>query len=133
MVVIIDMELSSKLEVVAAQIWRGERFLLCQRPEHKKRGLMWEFPGGKVEPGETKEEALIREISEELGCGIGVDGFLNAVEYAYPDITVHLSLFRCHVISGEPQKLEHQDIQWISPAEIAEFALCPADKLLILY
>lgn len=121
----------AKLEVVAAQIFAGERFLLCQRPADKKRGLMWEFPGGKVEPGETKEEALIREISEELGCTIAVDGFVHAVEYAYPDITVHLSLYRCHVASGEPQKLEHNDIRWILPEEIGTYALCPADKILL--
>lgn len=120
-----------RLEVVAARIQEGDRFLLCQRPEDKKRGLMWEFPGGKVEPGETKEEALIREISEELDCKIAVDGFLNAVEYAYPDITVHLSLFRCHVVAGVPQKLEHKDVRWISPEEIGAFTLCPADKMLL--
>ena len=120
-----------RLEVVAAQIYEGERFLLCQRPESKKRGLMWEFPGGKVEPGETKEEALIREIREELDCTIGVDGFLKNVEYAYPDITVHLSLFRCHVVSGEPKRMEHHEIRWISPEELENFALCPADQLLI--
>ena len=120
-----------KLEVVAAQIFEGDRFLLCQRPENKKRGLMWEFPGGKVEPGETKEKALIREISEELGCRISVDGFVSAVEYAYPDITVHLSLFRCHVVSGVPKKLEHNDIRWISQEEIGAYSLCPADKMLM--
>ena len=122
---------TSKLDVVAAQIWQGDRFLLCQRPESKKRGLMWEFPGGKVEPGETKEEALVREISEELGCAISVDEFLNEVEYSYPDITVYLSLFRCHVVSGIPEKLEHHDIRWISHEEIEEYVLCPADRLLL--
>ena len=120
-----------RLEVVAAQIYEGERFLLCQRPASKKRGLMWEFPGGKVEPGETKEEALIREIREELDCTIGVDGFLKNVEYAYPDITVHLTLFRCHVVSGEPKRMEHREIRWISHEELENFALCPADQLLI--
>lgn len=120
-----------RLEVVAAQIREGDRFLLCQRPENKKRGLMWEFPGGKVEPGETKEEALIREISEELDCKIAVDGFVNAVEYSYPDITVHLSLFRCHVVSGEPKRMEHQEIRWIYHEELGNFSLCPADELLI--
>lgn len=120
-----------RLEVVAAQIWQGDKFLLCQRPKDKKRGLMWEFPGGKVEPGETKAEALIREITEELGCTIAVDDFLNAVEYAYPDITVHLNLFRCHVVSGVPQKLEHKDIRWVSTEEIGAFTLCPADKMLL--
>ncbi len=120
-----------RLEVVAAQIWQGDRFLLCQRPESKKRGLMWEFPGGKVESGETKEEALIREIREELDCTIGVDGFLKNVEYAYPDITVHLSLFRCYVVSGEPKRMEHHEIRWISHEELENFTLCPADELLI--
>ena len=121
---------TSKLNVVAAQIWQGDRFLLCQRPREKKRGLMWEFPGGKVEPGETREEALIREISEELGCGIAVDGFLGAVDYAYPDITVNLNLYRCHIVMGQPRRLEHNDLRWVHPEELEEYALCPADRLL---
>lgn len=74
---------------------------------------------------------MVREISEELGCIISVDEFLNDVEYSYPDITVHLSLFRCHVTSGVPGKLEHSDIRWISPEEIEEYPLCPADILLL--
>ena len=60
------------VEVVAALIWRGDRFLACQRPAHKARGLLWEFVGGKVEPGETKEEALVRECREELGVTVRV-------------------------------------------------------------
>lgn len=119
------------LEVVAAQIRQEDRFLLCQRPATKPRGLMWEFPGGKVEPGETKKAALAREIAEELDCCICVDEFINDVTYAYPDIRVHLSLFRCHVVSGEVKKLEHNDIRWILPEEVGDYSLCPADLLLL--
>ena len=88
------------IEVVAALIWDGDRFLICQRPEHKARGLLWEYVGGKVEPGETKQEALIRECREELGITISVGDIFMDVVHEYPDITVHLTLF--HVADVQP-------------------------------
>ena len=115
-------------EVVAALIWRDGKFLACQRPAHKARGLLWEFVGGKVEPGESYEEALIRECREELNVGIEVgDIFMNLV-HEYPDLTVNLILFETSIASGEPEKLEHNDIKWISPEEIPLYEFCPADK-----
>lgn len=84
-----------------------------------------------MEPGETLAEAIVREIREELGCTIGVDGFLRSVEYAYPDVTVRLSLLSCHVEEGRPQKLEHQEIRWVTEEEAKAFALCPADRILL--
>ncbi len=114
-------------EVVAALIWDGDRFLICQRPEHKARGLLWEFAGGKVEPGETKEAALIRECREELGIGLAVGAVFMDVRHEYPDLTVHLTLFHATIAEGTPQKLEHKDIQWITPAQIPDFEFCPAD------
>lgn len=102
--------------------------MACQRPAHKARGLLWEFVGGKVEPGEGYEEALIRECREELNVGIEVgDIFMNLV-HEYPDLTVNLILFEASIASGEPQKLEHNDIKWISPEEIPLYEFCPADK-----
>ena len=115
-------------EVVAALIWRGDEFMICQRPVHKARGLLWEFVGGKVEPGETKEEALIRECREELAITLSVDGVFMDVTHEYPDITVHLTLFNATVSDGEPQKLEHNDIKWITSSEISNYEFCPADE-----
>lgn len=115
-------------EVVAALIWDGDRFMACQRPAHKARGLLWEFVGGKVEPGETKEEALVRECREELGVTIAVGNVFMEVEHVYPDLTVHLTLFHARIMEGVPQKLEHNDIQWITIEEIDQFAFCPADE-----
>ena len=114
-------------EVVAALIWDNGKFMICQRPAHKVRGLLWEFVGGKVEPGETKEQALIRECREELNVILSVDEMFIELIHEYPDITVHLTLFNATIADGEPQKLEHKDIQWITPSEISNYEFCPAD------
>lgn len=115
-------------DVVAALIWEGERFLACQRPAHKARGLLWEFVGGKVEPGETKEQALIRECREELGVTVAVGDVYMEVDHVYPDLTVHLTLFCATIAEGVPQKLEHHDIRWITVEEIDQYPFCPADE-----
>ena len=114
-------------EVVAALIWDGDRFMICQRPAHKARGLLWEFAGGKIEPGETKQQALVRECREELGVTVAVGDVFMDVVHEYPDITVHLTLFNSSIASGVPQKLEHNDIRWITAKEIPEYDFCPAD------
>ena len=114
-------------EVVAALIWDGPRFMICQRPAHKARALLWEFVGGKVEPGETNEQALIRECREELAVTIAVQEAFMTVVHEYPDITVRLTLFNAVIVDGVPQKLEHNDIQWITPAQIPLYDFCPAD------
>ena len=116
------------VEVVAALIWRGDRFLACQRPAHKARGLLWEFVGGKVEPGETKEEALVRECREELAITLDVGNAFMDVVHEYPDLTVHLTLFHAKIQEGIPQKLEHNDIRWITVDKIDHFEFCPADE-----
>ena len=114
-------------EVVAALIWRGNRFMICQRPAHKARGLLWEFVGGKVEPGETKQQALIRECREELAVTVTVlDVFMDVV-HEYPDLTVHLTLFHAEISDGIPQCLEHNALRWITVAQIPEYDVCPAD------
>lgn len=115
-------------EVVAALIWRGDRFMICQRPAHKARGLLWEFVGGKVEACEGKEEALIRECREELDVLLSVGDIFMDVTHKYPDLTVHLTLFNATIAEGEPQKLEHNDIKWIMPSEIPNYDFCPADE-----
>ena len=115
-------------EVVAALIWKNNQFMICQRPAHKARGLLWEFVGGKVEPGETKEQALTRECKEELDVLLSVGDVFMDVIHEYPDITVHLTLFNATISEGEPQKLEHNDIRWIMPCEIPNYEFCPADE-----
>ena len=115
------------VEVVAALIWESKKFMICQRPAHKARGLLWEFVGGKVEVGESKEQALIRECREELDVLISVDEIFMDVTHKYPDLTVHLTLFHATVAQGEPKKLEHNDIKWIAPSEIPNYDFCPAD------
>ena len=114
-------------EVVAALIWQGEKFMICQRPPHKARGLLWEFVGGKVEVGEGPEEALIRECREELGVSLSVGEVFMDVTHEYPDLLVHLTLFHATIAEGEPKMLEHNDIQWITPSEIPNYDFCPAD------
>jgi 8-oxo-dGTP diphosphatase len=115
-------------EVVAALIWNKDKFMICQRPSHKARGLLWEFVGGKVEPGETKEQALIRECQEELSVTLSVGDVFMDVIHEYPDLTVHLTLFNATIAEGEPQKLEHNDIRWITPNEIPNYEFCQADE-----
>ena len=115
-------------DVVAALIWQGNKFMICQRPANKARGLLWEFVGGKVESGETKEQALIRECREELAVTLSVGDMLMDVTHEYPDLTVHLTLLNATIAEGEPQKLEHNDIRWITPSEIQNYEFCPADE-----
>lgn len=115
-------------DVVAALVWDNGRFMICQRPAYKARPLLWEFVGGKVEPGETKEQALIRECQEELAITLSVGDVFMDVVHEYPDITIRLTLFNATIAEGIPQKLEHNDIQWITPAEISNYDFCPADE-----
>ena len=114
-------------DVVAALIWEGDRFLACQRPANKARALLWEFVGGKVEPGETPEEALIRECREELAVRLSVGEIFMEVTHEYPDLTVHLTLFHAAIAEGTPQMLEHADIRWITPGQAGDYDFCPAD------
>jgi len=120
------------VEVVAALIWKQDdgvkKMMICQRPPHKTRGLLWEFVGGKVEEGETKEQALIHECSEELDVTVKPEGEFMDVLHEYPDLTVHLTLFHASIDMGEPRLLEHRDLKWISPTEIHSYAFCPADE-----
>ena len=118
-------------EVVAALIWEQGRFLICQRPPHKARGLLWEFVGGKVEPGETRAQALVRECQEELAVTVTVGDIFMEVTHTYPDMTVHLTLFHASIAAGTPQMLEHHDMKWITAAEIPQYEFCPADRVIL--
>ena len=115
-------------DVVAALIWEGDRFLACQRPANKARALLWEFVGGKVEPGETLEQALIRECREELDITVVPRDIFMEVTHEYPDLTVHLTLFNADLPQGEPKALEHNALRWITVDEIDQLAFCPADE-----
>ena len=115
-------------EVVAALIWEQDKFMICPRPAHTARGLLWDFVGGKVDPGETREQALIRECREELAVELDVGGVFTEVVHEYPDLTVHLTLFHAAIREGTPEKLEHEDIRWITVNEIDQYVFCPADE-----
>ena len=115
-------------EVVAALIWNEEgRVLICQRPAHKARALLWEFPGGKVEKGESREDALKRECQEELAVTLQVGKLYTEVTHAYPDLTVRLFLFHSRIAAGAPQRLEHADFAWVDPHKLQQYDFCPAD------
>lgn len=119
-------------EVVAALIRDGAgRVLICQRPAHKARGLLWEFVGGKVEPGETRQAALVRECREELDITVEPGEVYMEVTHAYPDLTVHLTLFSAAIAAGTPQKLEHNDLRWVFPEELDSYPFCPADRVIL--
>lgn len=118
-------------EVVAALIWDKDKFMICQRPATKARALLWEFVGGKVEAGETKEQALIRECREELAITLSVGAVFMDVVHEYPDLTVHLTLFHAAIAEGTPQLLEHNGLKWITVQEIRKYAFCPADEVIL--
>ncbi len=116
------------VHVAAALIRRDDRFMICQRPANKARGLLWEFVGGKVEPGETPSQALVRECREELGVEVETGDVYTELIHKYPDLTIRLTLFNTRIVSGQLQKLEHNDIRWIRPDEIDDYDFCPADE-----
>ena len=119
------------VEVVAALVVEDGKFMICQRPAHKARGLLWEFVGGKVEPDETREQALVRECREELGVTVIPGDVYMEVDHVYTDITIHLTLFRARIAAGRPQKLEHADIRFIAPEDIPRYVFCPADAAIL--
>lgn len=115
------------VEVVAALLWEKDKFLICQRPAHKTRGLQWEFVGGKVEPGETREAALRRECMEELDITVDVGAQFYRLTHEYPDMRIRLTLYHCAIARGTPKLLEHAALGWIHPSQIGDYDFCPAD------
>ncbi len=115
------------IEVVAALIWDKDKFMICQRPANKARPFLWELVGGKVEPGETKEQALIRECREEHDITLEVDEVFTEAVHEYPDITIRLTVFNAEIAEGTPKLIEHNDLKWITPDEIPLYEFCPAD------
>lgn len=119
------------IEVAAALIRDGERFLICRRPPYKARGGLWEFVGGKLEPHETGRQALERECREELDVSVEAGSLFTDVLHVYPDLTVHLSLYNARITKGEPKLIEHTESRWILPSEICEYDFCPADEQIL--
>ena len=117
------------IDVVAAVIVRDGKILCVQRPEHTKEyvSLKWEFPGGKVEVGESREEALVREIREELSIDIEVSEFLMTVEHTYPDFHLTMHVFKCVLDQGEITLNEHVDAKWLSVEELDQLVWAAAD------
>ena len=125
------MEKNPVTEVVAALIRDGDRFLACQRPAHKDRAMLWEFPGGKVEPGETKAQALIRECREELGVILRAGEPFMEVTHTYPDLTIRLTLLHAVIAEGTPRLLEHRAMKWVTVREMDALPFCPADTVIL--
>ncbi len=114
--------------VAAALIRSGPRILICRRPPDKARGLLWEFVGGKLEPGETAGEALVRECQEELGITVEPGEVFFEVTHCYPDVTIQLTLLEARIASGVPQLREHIGLCWVLPGELPQYPFCPADQ-----
>ena len=115
------------IRVVAAVIFHGGRMFATQRGYGAWKGY-WEFPGGKIEPGETPQEALAREIREELDVGIRVGEHLCDAEYDYPEFHLSMQCFRCGIIAGEPKLLEHEAARWLGREELDSVNWLPADR-----
>lgn len=122
-----DSNESKRIEVVAAIIEKDGKILICRRAENKTRALKWEFPGGKIEPGETPEQAVLRECREELDVDLCVKGEFMRVLHSYPDIEIQLTVFRTAIIGSDPRCIEHKELRFVHPSELADFELCPAD------
>lgn len=129
----INMQNVNKTIQVVAALIRNEKgeFLICQRPANKSRALLWEFVGGKVEKNETPRDALIRECHEELAITVNPTQIFAQVTHAYDDVTVHLTLFLATITSGTPQKLEHNDIKWVTVLQMQNYDFCPADYTIL--
>lgn len=122
------MNIKKIINVVAGFIYENNKILICQRPAGKARALLWEFAGGKVEPGETHAEALKREYREELAVEIETGGLFYEHSHEYDDVIVNLFIYHAKIVQGTIQKLEHNAIKWISAKEIDQYEFCPADK-----
>ena len=120
------------VEVVGAIIKDGDRYLVGQRAANKAQGGLWEFMGGKIEPGETPEQALARECREELALEIENEHIIDSVVHEYPEKTIRLTLISCSPKSGSiPKALEHQQIRWVTRSEMDALDFAPADRELI--
>jgi 8-oxo-dGTP diphosphatase len=123
-------ETKKTIRVVAAIITDGERILATQRGYGAFKG-MWEFPGGKIEAGEMPEQALQREIKEELQLEIAIQRFVSTVHYEYPDFILNMDCYLCDIVGGNMSLMEHQDAVWLVPEELTTIEWLPADVELV--
>lgn len=120
------------INVVAAVIKDDNgKILITQRNLKKSQGGLWEFPGGKIEPNETKEQAIIREIKEELTIDINVKDYIDEKIFIYPEKDINLIALECSIINGNIELLEHEDYRWVSSSELENFEFAPADMFIV--
>ena len=119
------------LIVSAAVVQRGSHIMLCQRKPDVHNGLKWEFPGGKLEQGETPEQALRRELQEELSIDTRVGRIMDAVLHRYPDRDVLVLFYRCEILSGEPRPVDCNAVAWALPADLPQYDFAGADQLFV--
>lgn len=119
------------LNVTAAIIRRNGRILICKRSNGGSCAHLWEFPGGKFEPGETAYECITREIREELSAEIRPVSVFAEYTYSYPDKDIAFTFIEAELISGEPQLSVHEEMRWVLPEELGQFNWCPADKKVV--
>ena len=120
------------IDVVAAVIRDNEgKILIAQRNFMKSQGGLWEFPGGKIEQNETREQAIIREIKEEMDIDIQVERYISEKIFNYPDKSINLIALECKKISGEIKLIEHEDIKWVEKNDLKKFEFAPADEFII--
>ena len=120
------------IDVAAALVFRDGKLLITQRHAGAHLGGLWEFPGGKLEAGESFEQCLIREIREELGVEISVGELFEEISHDYPEKSVRLKFFICQLLSGEPQPLDCAGVKWVAKTELAGFEFPAADARLLL-
>lgn len=116
-----------QFQVTAAIIRQEQQYLICQRAHDDELPLLWEFPGGKLEPGETLEECIIRECQEELGVDIRICGEFGRTSYPYKQWELVFTFFDAEIAAGTPVTTVHEQIRWVSAAELKDYTFCPAD------
>ncbi len=119
------------MKVTAAILWRDGQVLIARRRPGKHMGDRWEFPGGKIEPGETPEQSLSRELAEELDLRARIGAFLCSVAWEGDGISLELMVYRVDDFEGTPVLREHQEIRWVAPAELAGYELADSDRKVV--